>query len=129
MPGMNIAILNDGEGNPISVTMSYSMYQSLIGKPVELPESNNSDDRVIIANSIWSGTYSKDLRVKLGLSQQDVASMLSISQSSLSNFENGVHKPSQSLRIEKMVRRILKLEGSDKKKMNMKYHLRCTTSE
>ncbi|QQG27013.1 helix-turn-helix transcriptional regulator [Pectobacterium carotovorum] len=108
---MSIQIIHDKNGTPEYAVVPYELYQRLIANSDDdalyesIPYTADDDDDVTIPQEVVSIHIDQDVsiqaawRIHRGLSQQDVASALGITQAAVSQLESPDSRPQKRTRV------------------------------
>ncbi|MBT9428932.1 helix-turn-helix domain-containing protein [Candidatus Symbiopectobacterium endolongispinus] len=108
---MSVQVIHDKNGVPEYAVVPYELYKRLIANSDDdalyesLPYTSNNDDDVTIPHEVVSIHIDQDVsiqaawRIHRGLSQQDVASALDMTQAAVSQLESPDSRPQKRTRI------------------------------
>ncbi|PWC17854.1 helix-turn-helix domain-containing protein [Brenneria corticis] len=107
---MSIQVIRDKNGNPEYAVVPYELYQRLISNSDDdtlyegIPYTSDDDDDVSIPHEVVSIHVDQDVsiqaawRILRGLSQQEVAKALGITQAAVSQLESPDSRPQKRTR-------------------------------
>ncbi|EOI3549512.1 helix-turn-helix domain-containing protein [Cronobacter dublinensis] len=107
---LNTQIIHDKQGNPEYVVIPYEIYLSMLAQLEDdealasLPYESDSDDDVTLPHEVVGISVEQNVslqaawRIWRGLSQQEVAEKLGISQSAVSQLESPDSRPQKRTR-------------------------------
>nr|WP_113864805.1 helix-turn-helix transcriptional regulator [Brenneria salicis]NMN92390.1 putative transcriptional regulators [Brenneria salicis ATCC 15712 = DSM 30166]RBP67730.1 helix-turn-helix protein [Brenneria salicis ATCC 15712 = DSM 30166]RLM32301.1 transcriptional regulator [Brenneria salicis ATCC 15712 = DSM 30166] len=107
---MSIQVIHDKNGNPEYAVVPYELYQRLIANSDDgalyesVPYVSDDDDDVTIPHNVVSIHIDQDVsiqaawRILRGMSQQEVAKALGITQAAVSQLESPDSKPQKRTR-------------------------------
>ncbi|EOW6744509.1 helix-turn-helix domain-containing protein [Cronobacter dublinensis] len=107
---LNAQIIHDKQGNPEYAVITYELYLSMLAQLEDdealasLPYESDSDDDVTLPHEVVGISVEQNVslqaawRIWRGLSQQEVAEKLGISQSAVSQLESPDSRPQKRTR-------------------------------